>query len=209
MKRFHWFPMAAALTTSLATLACATVTNFGRPTATPIPVATRAPSEQSAAAAEPLILEGGPTIGTPREARIAISESALALQQLAQEDYTSEELNAVGETLEYTIELTDTQPLLWSYGWCATTREILLDNLEKMEIEFSVNGTPVDVSQFNVVDYQTAEWQCRDFTAVIYDWPGSGEVEIETRITYTEAINDGQFDFPVGEKRLVYRVTVP
>jgi hypothetical protein len=67
----------------------------------------------------------------------------------------------------------------------------------------------VPVEQFDVVDYRTAEWQCRDFVAVIDNWPAGSEVEVETRITYIEAINDGQFDFEAGEKRLVYRVRVP
>jgi hypothetical protein len=208
MKHLRLLPITALLA-ALATLACATITNLGRPTATPIPVATRASSEQPAPAAEPFVVEGGPTIGTPREARIAIADGAPVLAALAPEEYTSEELNAVGDTLDYTIELTETQPVLWLYGWCATSRDILLDNLQRMAIEFSVDGTPVPVEQFNVADYQNGDWQCRDFVAVIDDWPSGATVEIETRITYTEAINDGQFDFPAGEKRLVYRVTTP
>jgi len=206
MKSAHWLPLCVLMTASLA---CATVTSFGRPTATPPPAPTRASSQPPDSAAEAFAIEGGPTIGTPREARIAIAEGALVLAALAPEEYTSEELNAVGDTLDYTIELTETQPLLWLYGWCATSRDILLDNLERMVIEFSVDGTPVPVEQFNVADYQNGDWQCRDFVAVIDDWPSGATVEIETRITYTEAINDGQFDFPAGEKRLVYRVTVP
>jgi len=99
--------------------------------------------------------------------------------------------------------------VLWSYGWCATSRAILRDNLDKMVIEFFVNGTPAPIEQFHVSDYETDDWQCRGFLAVIDDWPAGTTVELETRITYTEAINDGRFDFPAGEKRLVYRVTVP
>ena len=212
MTRRNWLPLTALLTAALATLACATVTNLGRPTATPLPLpeATTPANEPSDPAAEALVVEGGPTIGTPREARIAGSDLTPILEQVAVESYSSEELNAVGQALEYTVEMTETSPLLWNYGWCATTREILLDNLDKMEFEFTANGTPVPLEQFNIVDYQTSdgEWECRDFTAVVYDWPLGDEVTLETKVTFTEDLNDGQFDFPAGEKRFVYRVTV-
>lgn len=206
MKQPRWLPLATLSLLALATLACATVTNLlRRPTATPPPAGRTAMPP----AAERFVIEGGPTIGTPREARLALAEGAPELADLAAEEYTLEELNTVGDTLEYTLTLTETQPVLWGYGWCATSRAILRDNLDKMVIEFFVNGIAVPREQFNIADYEDGDWQCRSFIAVIDDWPAAGTtVEIETRITYTEAINDGRFDFPAGEKRLVYRVTV-
>ncbi len=204
MKRHARLPLITLSLMACATLACATVTNLlSRPTATPAPA-----SRTAVAPAGRFVIEGGPTLGTPREARLAAAEGAPELAELAAEDYTQEELNTVGDTLEYTIALTETQPVLWGYGWCATSRAILRDNLDKMVIEFFVNGAPVPAEQFNVSDYETDDWQCRSFLTVIDDWPSGTTVEIETRITFTEAINDGRFDFPAGEKRLVYRVTV-
>jgi hypothetical protein len=209
MKRFNALTVGATLATIASTLACATVTNLGsRPTAIPVPPPVQQVTQPPAAEAPFTVAGGGPTVGTPREARIAAAEGALYLENLAAETYTQEQRDEIGLTLDYTVEMTQAQPLLWSYGWCATDREKLLDNWAKMELEFVINDTRVDESQFNSVDTQQGELQCRTLVAVLDDWPADN-VTIETIVTFTEPMNDGLADYPAGEKRLVYRVTAP
>ena len=192
---------------ALATLACnALASRFGE---APSPAAPdSAPTVSSPAGQTPVKIEGGPTVGTPRETRVAISENTPILEQLAREEYDQEALAVVGRTFTYTVALTQTAPLLWVFGWCATSPELVEQNLEDMTLEFSVNGMPVDLGQFHVVEGQSGELPCRTYVAVLYDWP-SGETQLEAKVTFDALVNDGLSDYPPGSQSFIYHVTVP
>ncbi len=202
---------------SLATLACQTVMAWpsllsGRatPVAVPLPAVTAAPVTPGEADPGPLVSSGGPTLGTARETRVALAAGAPGVEDLAAETYTSDEVNQVGARLTYTIALegAETQ-LLWGYGWCATTRAILDQNMEQLRVDFLVNGQSVDQTQFDVVDSQSSDGlECHSARVVVYDWP-SGVTTLETRITFLEAINDGMGDYPAGDQVFTYVVTAP
>ena len=147
-------------------------------------------------------------IGSPRETRVALSEQVSELSQLAPEQYDAEALAQVGRTFTYTVSLDEIQELIWVYGWCATTRNILEQNLEHMTIEFLANDTVVDARQLYVFDGQSQDLECRFHTAVVYDWP-TGTTTLETHVTFNEKINDGLSDYPEGAQILLYTVTAP
>ena len=193
---------------ALAALACNALASRFQPTPPPVaqgpaPTATQRPAGQG-----PLKTEGGLTIGSPRETRVAISENAPALEQLAREQYDQEALAEVGKSFTYTIALTQSEQVLWLFGWCATSPELVQKNLEHMTVAFSANGTPLDPGQLFIADGQSGNLPCRYFAAVLYDWP-PGETQLETQITFTEKVNDGISDYSPGSQTFIYNVTAP
>jgi hypothetical protein len=215
-KRSRWASRGGlALAVLAAGLACNTVTSLPILAGSAPPAATEAPEaavpvEPTAPpnnGEQPLKLEGGPTVGTRRETRLAVTDRLPVLEILAQEDYATDDLLEVGRTFPFTIDLEQSEPLLWVYGWCATTPDIMAQNLEVMQIEYSVNGTPVDAGQFEAYGDQTGD-ACSYFAAVVYDWP-SGTTTLQTKVVFTEALNDGFADYQPGEQLFVYTVNVP
>ncbi len=205
---------------ALVGLACQTVTVvpnilFGRASPTPRPPTVVAPNAAATPDVDdngdtPLTLGAGPTLGTIRETRVAVAEDTADLESLAEEGYSTEELNTVGARLSYTVRLDQTDtPVLWGYGWCATTRTILDENLAAMQVEFTLNGEPVDLARFDIADYASADGlECRSFVVVVYAWP-SGPTTLETRVTFTEALDDGMAEYPAGDQVFTYTVTAP
>lgn len=213
MTRSHRYPLLALAVALLASLACATVTRLAQRqpllTPAPPPTATAEPgAAEDAGGQGPLEIEGGPTLGAPRETRIAISERKTRdLGGLTNESYTEEEVQQVGETFTYTAKLNQDEPLFWGYTWCATTLDILQANLEKMKIEVSVNGAPVALDQFYDVQFQNDQnLFCQAYVTVIYNWP-AGKTGLGIKITYTELVNDGLGDYPEGTQMFEYEVT--
>ena len=175
----------------------------------PVPTAARPTSAPAGQAA--LQVEGGPTIGSPRETRVAIEGSAEIphiLEQLAPEQYTSDELEKVGGTFTYTIVLTQSESLLWLFGWCATSRAVVNQNLQDIDFKFSVNGAAIDIQQFHAFDGQSGGLPCHSYVALIYDWP-SGDTTLQVIVTFLKTVNDGLSDYSPGTQTFVYKVTAP
>lgn len=220
MLKKHRMGLGLVAGLALTVLACQTVTVlperlFGR--ASPTPSAPPAVAPNAAATPDvddsgdtPLTIGAGPTLGTIRETRVAMAESVEDLEGLADEGYSSEELNTVGARLSYTVRLDQADtPVLWGYGWCATTRTILDDNLATMQVEFTLNGEPVDLARFDIADYVSPDGlECRSFVVVVYDWPAD-PTTLETRITFTEPIDDGMAEYSAGDQVFTYTVTGP
>lgn len=213
MKRIPWVWLSVSAL-ALSSLACnmltsrlgATPAPGGNPPRATAPAATAPPAGQGA-----LPIKGGPAIGSPRETRIAIqggTDAPTILEQLAEETYSSEELAQVGETFNFTIALPQNEQVLWVYGWCATSQELVDQNLENMRLDFTVNGTGVALEQFYMVESQSGDLPCRTYAAVVYDWP-RGETTLETVVTFQQTVNDGMADYPPGTQSFVYTVTAP
>ncbi len=103
--------------------------------------------------------------------------------------------------------------MVWGFGWCSTSQEILEQNLSQILIKFSMNGKIVPADAIAVVN-QTGQdangkdvW-CRSAALVPDRWP-SGEHHLETEITFKSKINDGMVDYPAGSIRNEYTVFVP
>ncbi len=155
-----------------------------------------------------LQIEGGPVIASAASSQKALGASAQFLEDLATEKYDSSELSQAGKTYTYTVSLDKDQRLFLINGWCASTQAILSDNYQHIALEFSVNGTPVDLKQFAVFDGPNGDQFCRFYYAMVFHWP-KGTTTIEVKVTFDDKINDGTADYPKGTHVYKYVVTRP
>lgn len=210
---------------AVASLSCSTVSQQLVPQLTPVPAqpsidgtTPAAPPESSGLGADeigPLQIEGGPTIASPREARIAIEAQEVEdLRRLAPEndDYTIDDLNTVPGLLRYTVELDRDRKALLFYGWCATSPDLLEQNLRAMTIEFVVAEQVVPEDQLLIarseeVDSSSGETLvCQSYYLVLSDWP-EGETTAAVNIDFTESVYDGMADYGPGLQEMVFTIT--
>ena len=195
-------PLALSLAVLMTGMACSAVNSLpliGQERAA-LPAATAPPAAA--------VLPAGPTIGTLRETRAAIEERVPAFEALAAEQYSDTDLTQVGATFQFTVNLAQEQPLLWVYGWCTTTPQLLEQNFSVIQLEFTLDGQPVDEGLFDVLESTAGTLPCRYYGLVLYDWP-SGQTQLNTRVIYTEALYDGFGDYPAGEQNFAYTVNAP
>ena len=175
------------------------------------PVETREPSESVTEA--PVQPAGNlPDIETDSDVVLESLQAGegVYLAALAKEQYSEEETARPG-TFTYTVEITNERPTYFSYGWCTTTEEILLQNFEHIKIGFYLNGRGLgrDVvhafpSQGQVDD---TEMVCLNFVTLLSNWP-EGEYQLTSVVIFDEEINDGLADFEAGDYIHEYQVTV-
>ncbi|HEX5839595.1 MAG TPA: hypothetical protein VFY26_17300 [Anaerolineales bacterium] len=144
---------------------------------------------------------------TERVIEVLSGDDWRPLQALAEEQYTGEDYASPG-TLTYTLEVSDGLPKYFSYGWCAVDEATLVENLEHMTIQLSINGEllPEEVVH-NLSFTSTNNLLCVDFGVLITEWP-DGEYRLEAVATFEEPINDGLADFEAGDYIFIYNVTV-
>lgn len=210
-----------------ASLSCSLANQFTTPPQlTPVPSTNNAgepaagetPPPSSGLGADeigPLQIEGGPTVASPRDARIAIEgQDAQSLLELAPEtsDYSVDDLNTVPGILRYTIKLNQERNTLLFYGWCAKGADLLDQNLRDMTIEFRVADQVIPEEQLLIArsqqpDAATGETLvCQSYYAVLYDWP-QGDTQLQVTIDFTKAVNDGLSEYGPGVQEMLYTVT--
>jgi len=152
--------------------------------------------------------EKSPTLASAEEAKRAV-ESKSARYLAGPEPYIFKDIKP-GDTYVYRIVSIDQpQPLIWQEKWCATTAEILDENFAHLEVEFFLNGAPVSSKFLSVYDDQPFEGIfCRDFAALVTDWPPGAHLLIST-FTFLKPINNGWEPFPTGMLSFRYFVNVP
>jgi hypothetical protein len=213
----------------LMTLSCQTVTGLakGKATSTPfrltLPQGTALPQAPSPAVPKSrrtvtAPAAGGaeaPMLGTTAETKAALAaQPDNVLEALASERYTPEEMAQMNQAFPYTIDLAGDEPVLWTYGWGATTAATLKDNLKHIQPQFLMNGAPVDIGQFYAFDSQSTDSQtntpltCHSYAALVTHWP-PGETQLETIVTFDAKINDGIGDYAPGAQTFDYTVTRP
>jgi len=136
-------------------------------------------------------------------------DSAKALGELAEEQYSLAERNKVDQTLTFTINLNSSRPVIWRWYWCATKKNILNQNMQAINVEFTLNGENIS-NQFNSRYFPFTEdpmkgWTCFTYEVVLTDWD-SGTYYLEQNTTITQPINDGETDFSDGYK--IYEYTI-
>lgn len=147
-----------------------------------------------------------PTIDTISESQAAANAGAPALEQKAAEQYQASDFAKPG-TLTYTVTLSVTDQVLWAYGWCATTTDILNNNLKSIRLKFTLDGQDVPVSDFAAVDSSQNGQQCHTLYVALSNWP-VGRHHLTTTATFTDKINDGTSDYQPGDYVLDYTVNV-
>jgi C-terminal processing protease CtpA/Prc len=153
-----------------------------------------------------------PIFSDPVEVQKIYNEGKVGyLEQYAKEKYSNS--LETGKVFPYSIVLQESTPMVWGFGWCATSQEILEQNLSQIVMNFTLNGKVVPVDKIAAVDQNVKDangnniW-CRTATLVPDKWP-SGEHHLETEITFKSKINDGMTDYPAGAIKNEYTVYVP
>jgi hypothetical protein len=129
------------------------------------------------------------------------------LEALAEEDYTEEDLAGPG-TFTYTVKITDETPTYFSYGWCASTDEVLAQNFEHIQVQLLFNEEELASDLIHVITFTRPDGlRCGSLGTLLSDWP-NGEYKLEAIATFDERINDGLADYEAGDYVFVYNVTV-
>lgn len=149
--------------------------------------------------------EGPPRIASLSEAETAFQAQTPWLEDLAAESY--EITSQAGETYTYTITMDRSRDVMWVYGWCATTKELLAQNWDHISLVFTLDGKEVPLDSFVRLEDNFDEMECRLYYTLLSDWPG-GEHLLTTEVTFTTTINDGLDDYPAGTHVYEYRVSV-
>ena len=165
--------------------------------------AVRAISEPQGAGVTP---SGPPEIASVAEAESAFAAGTSQLESKARESYTAADYAKPG-TLSFTIPLAKTESLLWLYAWCATSTEILNQNLENIELKFELDGEEIPLDQLKQDELENNGQQCKLYYTALSNWP-AGEHHLSTNATYTDSINDGTADYEAGDYVLDYAVYV-
>lgn len=153
-----------------------------------------------------------PTFGSAEEAlQTNEADSVDYLYQRAIDIPFQPDINQPGDVYVYEVLLNESESLLWSYGWCTTTKQILNENFAQMKIEFFVNGVPVSKEYIGVYDFARSEdsggGACRSHITLITDWP-PGDHQLEIRVTFLIPTDDGWNVYPAGTHIFKYFVNV-
>src|SRR5271157_73057 len=147
-----------------------------------------------------------PTIDTISQSLAAASSNAPQLEDKAAEQYQPSDFAKPG-TLTYMVALSSTDQVLWTYGWCATTADILNTDLKSIQLKFTLDGQDVPVGEFATDDSPQNGQQCHTIYVALSNWP-VGQHHITTTATFTSKINDGTSDYSPGDYVLDYTVNV-
>lgn len=178
------------------------------PTSTPAP--TRTPLPNLTATQQAWVKPAqSPSLGSAEEARSAADAGVNTLEAFSFVSPDTPEINQPNDVYVYEIQLSESTPLLWNYSWCTTTQAILEENFSHIRLEFLINGSTVSTGSIVVTEYERSSdgGKCRENTALIVDWP-AGTHQLESRITFTQAIDDGWDVYPAGTHIYKYIVTV-
>ncbi|HUI90577.1 MAG TPA: S41 family peptidase [Anaerolineales bacterium] len=147
-----------------------------------------------------------PTIDTISQSQQAASSGAPQLEQDATEQYQPSDFAKPG-SLTYTVSLSSTDQVLWTYGWCATTTDILKTDLKNIQLKFTLDGQNVPESDFATDDSPQNGEQCHTLYVALSNWV-VGRHHLVTTATFTSKINDGTSDYAAGDYVLDYTVNV-
>lgn len=142
------------------------------------------------------------------EAKQAIDTGTDYLESYAVEFPELPNINQPGDVYTYNILLLQPAPLIWSYGWCTTTDEILEGNINHILLEFIADD--VKVSQANIAvfdDLGVDSSPCRNYVVLIEGW-SEGDHTLQTRVTFTQDIDDGWNLYPAGTHTFEYIVPI-
>jgi len=99
------------------------------------------------------------------------------------------------------------ETLVWMYAWCTSTKEVLNQNFENIEVKFTLDGEDVPLDQLRREDLENGGQWCRLYYTALSKWP-AGEHKLAIAATFTAPINDGSADYEAGDYILEYNVFV-
>jgi hypothetical protein len=145
-----------------------------------------------------------PKIADATDAEAAFTSGAAFLEDLARESYEPVTFSKPG-TATYTVPLTDSETVIWSYVWCSANADTLAKNFENIQLKFMLDEKEVPVDSFATYELETGGQTCRLVYTALSDWT-AGEHHIVTTATFKSKINDGTADYEPGDYILDYKV---
>jgi serine/threonine protein kinase len=99
------------------------------------------------------------------------------------------------------------QPAVLTQGWCSKTAKILGENFKHVKFTYELDGVPMDMGRFNVMDEQNAYGACRNIYGVIHYWPEGVHI-IQATMHVDSDLNDGSTIIPAGDYVDIFDVLV-
>ena len=135
------------------------------------------------------------------------SEDWVALQAVVNEEYGEDDYAKPG-TLTFSADVTNEQPVYFSYGWCTVDEATLQQNFEHITVTLSLDGNELENNVVHPLTFtQAGSLVCLDFGVLFLNWE-PGEYELKAVASFEEVINDGMADYDAGDYVFVYNVTV-
>lgn len=147
-----------------------------------------------------------PKVATAADAEAAFTSGAAFLEDLARESYEASTFAQPG-IASYTVSLTESEPVVWAYVWCAKDADTLAKNFENIQLKFTLDEKEAPADDFATYELETSGQTCRLIYTSLSDWT-PGEHHIVTTATFKSKINDGTADYEPGDYVLDYRVYV-
>ncbi len=147
-----------------------------------------------------------PKLTVDSSAESALTSGTQFLEEFAKEQYQAADYSKPG-TLTYTINLARSRDLMWVYGWCATSTELLNQNLENMTLVFDLDGKEIPATEMAALDVESGGQQCKYIYGLLSDWP-MGQHRLTITSTFNAQMNDGSADYEPGDYILEYIVNV-
>ena len=177
----------------------------------PEAVTIEAPVYPDTVATVPEVSANGPFVLNATEARDVYDSGAFTwLWDLANEQHTEDEITGfLGNAQPIPVTLTTLGPVAENVVWCATTQDILQENLTSIDMSFMFEGIAVPDEQTLSESYTSNDGQeCFQKIIVIDQW-ASGEYTVQSKYSISDMINDGVNDYEPGSSVWDYIVTIP
>ena len=203
---FFWFRPGQP---SVLSQIFATETPTRRPTRTSAPNETPRP-ELTATQLAWVKPSESPSLASTDEANAAFASGIIYLETYASVVPEMPDINQPGDLYLYDIPLPSSGkfPVAWTYGWCASQREILEDNFKSIQLDFTINEVSQRLDQFVIIETPHDDGSyCREYAALVDDWP-KGVHHLETQVTFTQDVHDGWNLYPAGTHTYKYIVSV-
>ena len=119
-------------------------------------------------------------------------------------------LEAGREFFPYTVNLKQSQSVIWNTGWCAVNEETLRQNILQISYEFYLNSQRIPTDgNFAIRWGPNGSHYCHYQYTILGDWPVGTNI-ITTVKVFKSDINDGvtRSPFPAGKKVIQYTASI-
>jgi hypothetical protein len=126
------------------------------------------------------------------------------LEDRSREGYDPASITIPGK-YTYTISLSQSEDLIWSYGWC-NTLDSFEQSWEHIHLKFYLEDKEVSSEKMFQFDFEpTSSTKCRYYYNNLSDWK-TGESHLNTKVEIDETLNNGSEELPPGEWVFEYKV---
>lgn len=147
-----------------------------------------------------------PKVASAADAEAVFGSGAAFLEDLARESYEASAFSQPG-VVTYTVPLSESEPVIWAYVWCAKDAATLAGNFKSIQLKFTLNGKEVPAKDFAAYELESGGQTCRLVYTSLSGWT-PGEHRLVTTAAFSSKINDGAADYEPGNYILDYKVYV-